>query len=143
MQNMILDYLGQCWYLIVLGETRRSIEQLRIYYGRDCEQLSLTDDIFIPKTDFQGSSYISQISNKPPESPKKGSDCLQVRQPANINRIILSVDRIGVRRVQFLESDSNASTDRSPWYAILDVKQSLSKIDFSFDACLPVLVHVY
>lgn len=64
-QTMILEFLGPCWYLIVLGETRRLLEQMRNDHPNRRERLNLAKELYIGRTKYQGKSYISTISNMP------------------------------------------------------------------------------
>lgn len=118
-QAIILRLTGPCWYLTLLGETRRLLEQVRSDRESQPEKLSLAQRVYIARTTYQGVSYISRISNIPFED-RPESECVVV--PPGLHRIILSIDHIGVRQLQFLTADSHASQDLSPWYKVLDVQ---------------------
>lgn len=49
-QTMSLEFLGPCWYLIVLGETRRLLEQMRNDHPNRCERLNLAKELYIGRT---------------------------------------------------------------------------------------------
>jgi hypothetical protein len=145
-QAIILDFISPCWYLIVLGETRRLIEQLRNVAETRCGRFSLAQEIYITRTKYQGISYISGISNTPLESRLLGiSDRLRLKLPAHVRKIVLSVDHIGVRRVQFMDQNSDPSPDGSPWYEIIDVPSSHVEAHVSCDVGLyisPCIVYI-
>ncbi|KAK2868073.1 hypothetical protein FQN49_003178 [Arthroderma sp. PD_2] len=128
-QITISNSIGPCWYLIVLGETRRLIELLRSPSGSQCERLSLTKEVYITRIDYQGGSYISRISNVPPEPQSLDhSDRQHLKLPVHIRDIVLSTYHVGVREVQFLDQTSNPSPDGSPWYEVLKVPDSLGEV---------------
>lgn len=66
---------------------------------------------------------MSTISNVPLESLGI-SDQQRMEIPVHVTKIVLSVDHIGVRRVQFMDRNSDPSPDGSPWYEILEVRDS-------------------
>ncbi|QRD91237.1 hypothetical protein F9C07_2219715 [Aspergillus flavus] len=107
---MICELITPCWYLIVLGETRRLIELLR---NSNC----------IPQIIYHGTSYLTRLSDKPLESMGGSYQC-HIKLPSDINKIIVSFDSIGVHGIQFLEHSSNPISDGSPWYEIFDMKDS-------------------
>lgn len=142
-QAIISDFIGPCWYLIVLGETRRLIEQLQNVTGSQCKRFSFAQEIYITRTKYQGIFYISRISSMPLKSQLLGvSDRLRLKLPAHIRKIVLSVDHIGVHRVQFVDQNSDPSPDGSPWYEILDVPSSHVEAHVSFDVGLYVSQYI-
>ncbi|KAE8329191.1 hypothetical protein BDV39DRAFT_191412 [Aspergillus sergii] len=116
-QDKILEFLGPCWYLIVLGETRRLIEQMRNDYLFQSQQLNLTKGLYIGRTKYQGNSYISTISNEPLRVPST-YDQQYIKSPTYTKKVILSFDHVGIRRLQFLEQGSKPLPDGAPWYEI-------------------------
>jgi hypothetical protein len=137
--TMILTYVGPCPYLIVLGESRRLMDQLRISGENWCERVSLSKDIYITRTDYQNVSYISKVSNTPfvlssDETFPGGSLSL----PPNTQRIILSKDHIGIRNIQFFRENSEPSVDGSPWYETIEISDPISeaKIEISHNVSL-------
>ncbi|KAE8138166.1 hypothetical protein BDV38DRAFT_73214 [Aspergillus pseudotamarii] len=68
-QAMILEFLGPCWYLIVLRETRRLFKQIQNGHINRCERLNLAKELYTGRTKYQGKSYISIISNMPLKLP--------------------------------------------------------------------------
>lgn len=142
LQFIILDFVGPCWYLIVLGETRRLVEQLRNAHESQPEQLSLARDIYISRTTYQGNSYISRMSNTPLESRLLDIPNQQhLKLPDHIRKVILSKDHVGLRRVQFVDQNSDPSPDESPWYEVLEVTDLHVEVNVSFDVSLFILVH--
>ncbi|WEW56791.1 hypothetical protein PRK78_002245 [Emydomyces testavorans] len=128
LQAIILDFIGPCWYLILLGETRRLIAQLRNGSENEFEQPNSGQEIYISRTDYQGHSYISRINHIP-----LGSGLRRIRLPARTKKIVLSIDRIGVRGVQFLDRDSDPLPDGSPWYQVLEVSDHHAEAHVSCD----------
>ncbi|KAM5455384.1 hypothetical protein McanCB49686_003861 [Microsporum canis] len=128
-QIMISDFIGPCWYLIVLGETRRLIEVLRNPRKSQCERLSLTKEVYITRITYQGNSYITNISNIPLESQSLDTstqECLKL--PTQVKSLIISTDHIGVRRLQFVDGTSHPSADESPWYEIIKLPGSCQEL---------------
>ncbi|RAQ40597.1 hypothetical protein AFGD_008993 [Aspergillus flavus] len=121
-QTMILEFLGPCWYLIVLGETGRLLEQMRNDHPNQCERLNLAKELYIGRTKYQGKSYISTISNMPLELPST-YDQQHIKPPTYTKRIILSIDHMGIRRLQFLERDSEPLSDGAPCWDGLFVRK--------------------
>ncbi|PYH88390.1 hypothetical protein BO71DRAFT_140951 [Aspergillus ellipticus CBS 707.79] len=131
-QSMIVDRISPCRYLIVLGETRRLIEQLRNVGWIECELvLNLKQTVYVTKTKYQGNLYISGVSNSPLEAVDVDQERLEL--PICIEKIILSVDHIGVRRLQFLDHNTVPSSDDSPWYEIVDIQDSDVVVHVRFD----------
>ncbi|KAE8338391.1 hypothetical protein BDV24DRAFT_176815 [Aspergillus arachidicola] len=128
-QAMVLEFLGPCWYLIVLGETRCLLGQMRNDGLTQCERLNLTKGLYIGRTRYQGNSYISTISNKSLRLPST-YDLQHIKPPTYTKKIVLSIDQVGIRRLQFLERDSKPLPDGGPWYEILET------MDCHFDASI-------
>ncbi|KAL5360702.1 hypothetical protein BJX96DRAFT_165361 [Aspergillus floccosus] len=118
LMTMIAECIAPCWYLTVLGETRRLIEYLRTNHDTQSPQLSLTRQLWISKINYQGISYVARLSSKPLQ--QTGAS-YHMRLPSNIRRMVLSVDDIGLRRIQFVDHDTDPVPDGSPWYEILEV----------------------
>jgi hypothetical protein len=71
-QTMIREFIGPRWFLIVLGETRRLIERLRNIRGSNPgRQLNPSQEIYIIRKTYQGTSYISRIGSMSLESRVK------------------------------------------------------------------------
>lgn len=142
-QEIILTLTGPCWYLTLLGESRRLLEQVRNDWESQPEKLSLSQCVYIARTTYQGVSYISRISNIP-FGDRPESECVVV--PPGLHRIILSIDHIGVRQIQFLTADSHASQDHSPWYKVLDVQVDEPVLCVKSDVrlhCFTIYQHAY
>ncbi|EFR02052.1 hypothetical protein MGYG_05055 [Nannizzia gypsea CBS 118893] len=124
-QDIIYSYIGSCWYLIVLGESCRLIEELRSRHESPCKQLSLNKEVYISRIPYQGNFYISTISNEQPEPPLDGwsLECLNI--PDGLNKIVVSTDHIGVRGIQFVvDGSAPPRSDGSPWYDFIDIPDS-------------------
>lgn len=119
--GIILTFIGPCWYLIVLGESRRLIEQLRNSRGDECEPLSLLQDVYITRIEYQGISYLSRLSNTPLPSQDFLSE-ERLLPPLHVQKIILSTDHIGIRGIQLLDWQSDPSLDSSPWHKIVEAR---------------------
>lgn len=133
-QLVIADFVGPIWYLMVLGETRRLLEELRNSRARQPGCIRLAGTIHVARTVYHGRSYVSWITNDPLEL-SQGEEALVVS--SDIKRVVLSVDHIGVLGIQFLNGDSRASSDGSPWYEILDIKDVNAEIYVQSDVRLP------
>lgn len=138
--TMILKYIGLCRYLIVLGESRRLMGQLRIGGGYRCERLSLSGDIYITRTNYQGISYISRISNTPGMlSSDETFPGESLSLPPNTQRIILSQDHMGVRNIQFSRTNSDLSADGSPWYECIGISDAISDAEMEISCNVSLL----
>ncbi|EFR03108.1 hypothetical protein MGYG_06103 [Nannizzia gypsea CBS 118893] len=135
-QAMISRFIGPCWYLIVLGETRRLIEVLRNFRQCQLERLNLTKskEIYISSIMYQGISYITNITNVLPLPWSQGtSGQKNVKLPAQVKSLVLSVDHIGVRSLQFVDEKPHPSADESPWYQTVDLVESGLNLRVTFD----------
>ncbi|KAL3480877.1 hypothetical protein BJX99DRAFT_272570 [Aspergillus californicus] len=111
-QFIIADFMDPLSYLIVLGESRRLFEELRNTTIKQRERIGLTNRI-----------YILRVINTPFELPKSSSQqCMEI--PSETDRIVLSVDHIGVRRLQILNPTAAPVTDGSPWYETIQIPHS-------------------
>lgn len=99
---IIFELIVPCWYLIVLGETRRLIELLREDRESQCSKISLTREIWMSWVNYRGISYAARFSNKPLESIDPTGQ-YHIRLPRKIKRIAQSVDYIGLRGIQFID----------------------------------------
>ncbi|KAE8143712.1 hypothetical protein BDV38DRAFT_231964 [Aspergillus pseudotamarii] len=138
---IICGLITPCWYLIVLGETRRLIELLRNNSIPQYTQLRLAQEIWMARIIYHGTSYITRLSEKPVESIGNSYEC-HIKLPSDINRIIVSFDSIGVHGIQFLEHGSNPISDGSPWYEIFEVKDSHLEIYVSHDGLFIRGIHL-
>jgi hypothetical protein len=148
--TMILKYIGPCCYLIVLGESRRLIDQWRISGGNRCERLNLSEDIYVTRTDYQSISYISRVSNTPFMLSSDETFLGEfLSLPPSTQRIVLSKDHMGTRHMQFLRQDTEPSVDGSPWYEIIEISDPISdteieifhNVSLSSRPNVPVLEH--
>ena len=130
--TMISEFIAPCWYLIVLGETRRLIENLRRSGETQSTRLSLTREIWMSRIKYRGVSYVKRLSSKPLKSV---GTCNQyhIKLPRNIRKIVLSLDYIGLRGIQFTDHDSDLAADGSPWYKVIEARDSHVEADVSFD----------
>ncbi|PYI02015.1 hypothetical protein BO78DRAFT_326207 [Aspergillus sclerotiicarbonarius CBS 121057] len=129
---MIAELIGPCWYLTVLGESRRLIEHLRQPQESQCMQLDLTRDIWMSRINYRGISYVACISNQPLESTVTSARP-HIKPPGTISKIVLSMDGIGLRGVQVLGPNSSPASDRSPWFEILEANHSHLNAQVTFD----------
>ncbi|PLB54407.1 hypothetical protein P170DRAFT_469873 [Aspergillus steynii IBT 23096] len=130
--TMISELLTPCWYLTVLGEARRLIEHLRDKGGTQSKQLSLAPEMWMSRITYRGTSYVTQLSGKPLESTGP-SEQRHIKLPDNISTIILSVDCIGTRGIQFVDQKSDPTYDGSPWYEVMDVRDDDLEVGVSYD----------
>ncbi|KAL4920129.1 hypothetical protein BDW62DRAFT_23021 [Aspergillus aurantiobrunneus] len=114
---IICHFSAPCWYLILLVLAAEAYRRSLVY------ESMLPRDI-----------YLSQISTTQLQSTHS-TEVQHLELPVIIERIILSVDTIGVRGIQFLDCDSRPKSDGSPWYKILEIKRSSNGIgaDVTFD----------
>ncbi|RAL10228.1 uncharacterized protein BO97DRAFT_394748 [Aspergillus homomorphus CBS 101889] len=123
---MIAEHIQPCWWMTVLDESRRLIDQLKNHPCRST-QLSLTRDVWVSKVTYRGVGYVARLSSSRP----KATGCARVyhmKIPDIIDKIVLSLDSIGVSGIQFLDNNSTPKPDGSPWYEILEPKASTAKI---------------
>ncbi|KAL4967478.1 uncharacterized protein BDV14DRAFT_188269 [Aspergillus stella-maris] len=118
--DFILDYAAPCWYLIVLGETRRLIKQLKSAEETQCLQINFEKEIWISRTYYCGVPYVSRISGTPLGSTAT-IEVHYMKLLANVNQIVLSMDSTAIRGIQPLDGDSRPTSDGSPWYKILNL----------------------
>ncbi|PYH31267.1 uncharacterized protein BO87DRAFT_409112 [Aspergillus neoniger CBS 115656] len=129
---MISELIGPCWYLTVLGESRRLIEhQIRDGEIQDPE-VDISRDVWMSRVNYRGNSYVVRLSNTPLK-PTTSSRVSHVKLPREIQKIVLSTDSIGLRGVQFLDDRATPTRDGSPWYEILDAQHLPRKIHVNFD----------
>lgn len=119
--SKILTYLGECRYLIVLGETRRLFDRWqRINCEDRRERVTTSKHIFLTRMEFRGVAYISKISNVPFGKPSDESFPGELlRFPPNTRRLIVSKDHMGIRNIRPAVEGLEPSLDGSPWYEIL------------------------
>ncbi|KAL4808050.1 hypothetical protein BDV18DRAFT_158168 [Aspergillus unguis] len=132
--SMITEFIGPLWYLIVLGETRRLLQTLRRNINLpQSNRISLTEPLHCLYVNYQGQAYVSRICKT---AVKDSHPLLQegFKAAPATRKIVLSVDDIGVRRMQFLDQTTKATTDGSPWYQTIDVPESVSDIDVGYNS---------
>jgi hypothetical protein len=115
---MVAGCIAPCWYLTVLGETRRLIKCLRTNHDTQSPQVIFARELGISGINYQGISYVARLSNKPLQ--QTGAS-YHMRLPSNIRRVVLSVHGIGLRRIQLVDHGSDLVADGSSWYEILEV----------------------
>ena len=129
---MIADLIAPCWYLNVLGESRRLLDQLRAHHEPRSWQLKLTQNIWILQTTYRGINYVSRLSGTQLiPTPTARVYCRKV--PDTIVKIVVSLDSIGLRGIQLLDNTSNPKPDGSPWYEIFEPKVPVKEIKVSSD----------
>ncbi|KAE8153152.1 hypothetical protein BDV25DRAFT_127481 [Aspergillus avenaceus] len=120
---LICKFVAPCWYLIVLGETRRLIQTLR--YNRETQwpTLRLTREIWLSRINYRGTRYVARLNNRPLEASSiTDQECITL--PDSLSQIVLLIDYLGLRGIQFVGHDSVPLPDGSPWYEILEIKDS-------------------
>lgn len=135
-QVMISELIAPCWYLTVLGESRRLLEQLRSNHEPQSVQLKLTHNVWMLKTCFRGATYLARLSNKPLK-PTAYSRVYHMKVPDTIDKIVLSLDSIGIRGIQFVDDNSKPRPDGSPWYDILEPRAAGVEIKVDSEVKLP------
>ncbi|KAL4939219.1 hypothetical protein BDV06DRAFT_199330 [Aspergillus oleicola] len=131
-QLAIAELIGSPWYLIVLGETRRLLEELsNIDEEPQSAQIRLAGAVYVSWITYHGHSYISRISNTPFKTLESSDQqCLKV--PPSVQQVILSTDFIGVRQMQFVDQDSKVTSDGSPRYEFIDIPGPSSELNSLF-----------
>ena len=137
-KTIIAELIGPCWYLIVLGETRRLIERLRSDRRTQSTQLGLTREIWISKVRYRGVSYVASLSEKPLESECKSGQ-YRVKLPRIIKGIILSVYSIGLRAIQFTDRSPGPTANGSPWYEIIEPGDPHIETRVNYSVWLPII----
>ena len=107
---IVTELVAPCWYLTVLGETRRLIQCLRETSGIQSQKVRLKSQMWVSIVQYRGTDYVAQLSDEPLESTR-ASEQHQIRLPDKISRIVLSVDCIGIRGIQFVDHNSNPTSD--------------------------------
>lgn len=130
---MIVDLIGPCWYLTIVGETCRLFKVwLRIRHQKQCAQLKVQVPgyIWVYTIIYRGVRYVARLSEKQLKLP---SDLEERRMelPNKLKQIVLSMDCVGICQIQLVSQDSKPVSDGSPWYKILDV--SGPKLDMRVD----------
>ncbi|KAL4963469.1 uncharacterized protein BDV14DRAFT_90336 [Aspergillus stella-maris] len=120
-QLAIAYFIGPSWYLITLGEPRSLLEELsRCDEEPQSPQIRLTDTVYVRWIIYRGQSYVSRISNNAFKTlGPSDQQCLKV--PPTIHQIVLSLDTIGVRQIQFVGRDSKVQSNDSTWHEITDI----------------------
>lgn len=124
--QMIIENIGTCSYLIVLGESRRLIDMVRrqVYSIGDVQtRFLVTSPIFASKLNFRNKSYFSQISNDNSVIPLAERVCHQV----DAQRVIVSLDDVGVTNIQVLDGLSPINSSGSSWYQVFKVRNSAER----------------
>ncbi|ELR04041.1 hypothetical protein VC83_09262 [Pseudogymnoascus destructans] len=117
--RMILRYLGECRWLIVLGETRRLFDLWERGCEDRCERVTTSKPVFLTRIEFRGVSYISKISNVPFGKPSdEGFPGELLGLPPNTRRLIVSKDHMGIRNIRPIVDGLELSADGSAWYEV-------------------------
>lgn len=133
----ILHYLGECRWLIVLGETRRLFDQWQRGCEDRCERVTTSKPVFLTRIEFRCVSYISKISNMPFGKPwEEGFLGELLGLPPNTRRLIVSKDHMGIRNMRPIVDGLEPSADGSAWYEVLGEPNA------SLDAEIEVLYNV-
>ncbi|KAI9796712.1 MAG: hypothetical protein M1835_003293 [Candelina submexicana] len=108
-----------CAPLIVLGQSRRLIDYLRYSQRRENQTalLRLSEKIYIRRIEFEGYSYISQISNN-----ALSSDAVVLHDGSTVQTLLILIDHLGVLDIQFFDrgvEELEIPTIKAPWYQFL------------------------
>jgi hypothetical protein len=95
-------------------------------------QLKLTKTIWILKTTYRGINYVSRLSETQLIPTPTAGVCRR-EVPDTIVKIVVSLDSIGLRGIQFLDNTSSPKPDGSPWYEIFEPKVPVKEIKVSSD----------
>ena len=140
----ILEYVGKCRYLMVLGETRRLFDQWRISCDNyRHERVSASNHVFLTRMEYGGVSYISKIGNVPFGKPSgEGFPGEMISLPPNTRRLLVSKDHMGVRDIRPIADGLEPPSDGSPWYEVLgEPNTSLdTEIEVSYNVRSPSLL---
>lgn len=104
--DLIAEAVGRCRYLVVLGESRRLIEELRRNPHRHNPYLvvDLNQDVYIKTVEFRGCSYISYVGNTPlPALSSTTHGLHRLSPPGTVQRIILSTSHFGIHSIHFIK----------------------------------------
>lgn len=85
--------------------------------------------MWMSRITYRGTSYVAQLSSQPLEP----AGLSLIKLPRKISKIVLSVDCIGIRGIQFVDPKSNPSSDGSPWYEILEARDADTEVDVNCD----------
>jgi hypothetical protein len=119
--DMIARFIGDCAYLVVLGQTRRLVGTLQEGRGAPVTGMpvDLSSRVYTSEVLFQNASYLSRISNL--EAPLHQRI---LHHGYQVRRIVLSKDDFGVRNIRFFDTcSSSVAHDGSPWYENLIIDE--------------------
>jgi hypothetical protein len=121
--DMIARFIGDCAYLVVLGQTRRLMGTLREGRGAPVTSMpvDLSSRVYTSEVLFQNVSYLSRISNL--EAPLHQRI---LHHGSQVRRIVLFKDDFGVRNIRLFDTcSSSVAHDGSPWYENLIIGEAL------------------
>jgi hypothetical protein len=124
--DMIARFIGDCAYLVVLGQTRRLMGTLQEGRGAPVARMpvDLSSQVYTSEVLFQNASYLSRISNL--EAPLHQRI---LHRGSQVRRIVLSKDDFGVRNIRFSDTcSSSVAHDGSPWYENLVIEREASDV---------------
>lgn len=124
--DMIARFIGDCVYLVVLGQTRRLMGTLQEGRGAPVARMpvDLSSQVYTSEVLFQNASYLSRISNL--EAPLHQRI---LHRGSQVRRIVLSKDDFGVRNIRFFATcSSSVAHDGSPWYENLVIEREASNV---------------
>lgn len=134
---MIAEFVSPCWFLTLLGETRRLLGLIhtgvRWFISKELE---LKEEVWITKIHYQGIAYVSGMDNvRAPDV----ADLHQyhIKLPEKITKFVASVDSVGVRAIQFIGPGMEAQPDGSPGYRIIDAELVKDYPSFSHSVWQP------
>ncbi|RAH50564.1 uncharacterized protein BO95DRAFT_404049 [Aspergillus brunneoviolaceus CBS 621.78] len=117
LKALVAELTAPCWYLTVLGEGRRLLEEWKRRAPQP-KQLTLQHDVWMRRIHCRGIPYVTQLSTAPLEATAT-SRVHHLKIPLAMNSIVLSLDAFGLRGIQFIDKDSVPDSDESSWYKVL------------------------
>ncbi|KAK2804035.1 hypothetical protein FQN51_002565 [Onygenales sp. PD_10] len=133
--DLILEFSGPCWYLIVLGEVRRLIE-----YKRECDlnswssiplpviSAAVSRRIYVSRVTVQGTRYIGRISSEPLpahfSSPPR-EDQEYYDPPDDFDRLLLIADGVAARDIKLLRKGEDIPREKAEglWYNVVNISE--------------------
>ena len=122
LQVMILEWIRPCAFIVILGESRRLIDCIRarrLLPGRGEEELlNMSQKIYATRIEFQGNSYLSQLSNSPLQS-----SATLMHDGSKVKTVRVLVDHVGILDLQFSHRSSETlevSARKAPWYQFVE-----------------------
>lgn len=116
LQVMIVDLIRHCWYLTVIGENRQWFKRWQESKSwRQPAVIGLKSYIWVYKISYRGSFYVSRLSDGLLNLPGQFREvCMKLSN--ELRQVVLSMDHVGIRKIQLVTQGSKPLSDGSPWY---------------------------